>query len=157
MTNKINITLSAEQQAAGTAAVEALATAFPYLVSLTPTGRRKMLKMGERTEGFVRTALDAAAQFQNAMPASVDVAQLDRDLALREHLAQVELALGSILQKVQDTRRVAGSDLYSGALDIYQALRRHGVDEGVDVAVNQLRQRFRRTTTEQPPEGTPSA
>ena len=153
MTNKIDITLTTEQAAAGSAAVAALATAFPYLVSLTPTGRRKMAKMGERSEGFVRTALDAAAQFPNAMPASVDLAQLDRDLELREHLAEVELALGSMLQKVQDTRRVAGSDLYSGALDIYQALKRHGADEGVDVAVTQLRQRFRRTTTEQPPEG----
>ncbi|MGV3532793.1 MAG: hypothetical protein ACO1QR_10520 [Chthoniobacteraceae bacterium] len=144
MTNKIDITLTTEQAAAGSAAVAALETAFPYLISLTPSGRSKILRMGERTEGFVRTALDAAEQFPNAIPPSVDLAHLSRDLELREHLAGIELALGSMLQKVQDTRRVAGSDLYSGALDIYQALKRHGVDEGVDVAVNQLRQRFRR-------------
>ena len=144
MTNKIDITLTSEQAAASQAAVAAVHGALPFLVSLTPVARRNILKMGERSEGFVRSALDAARQFPDVIPAGLDVAALTRDLELRDSLAGLELTLGSLLQKVQDTRRVAGSDLYSGALDIYQALQRHGTSEGVDVAVNQLRQRFRR-------------
>ncbi len=151
MKNQIDIILTAEQVAAGQAAVTAVAAAFPYLISLTPIVRTKMLKMGERSEGFVRTALEAATQHPAVIPETLDMTKLNRDLALRENLAGTELALGSLLQKVQDTRRVAGADLYSGALDIYQALQRHGTGEGVDLAVNLLRQRFRRIPAEVPP------
>lgn len=150
MTNKIDITTTAEQNAGATAALEGLIEAMPYLITLTPTERRRMLKMGERTEGFARTALEAAAQFPGAIPPGLDTAQLTRDLGLRDNLAGMELALGSLLQKVRDTRIVAGSDLYSGALDIYQALQRHGFEEGVDAAVNQLSLRFRRTAATEP-------
>ncbi len=157
MKNQIDITLSTEQVASGQAAITALNVALPYLISLTPMGRKKILKMGERTEGFVRTALEAATQHPGVIPETLDLAKLNRDLALRENLAGMELALGSLLQKVRDTRIVAGSDLFSGALDIYQALQRHGTTEGVDLAVNQLRLRFRRTSAEVPPVTSPPA
>jgi hypothetical protein len=49
-----------------------------------------------------------------------------------------------MLQKIQDTRRLAGRDLYSGCLDIYQSLQRYGGTEGVDATVAQLGKRFKR-------------
>ncbi len=145
MQNRIDITATLEQLTAAHAAVVSLSTALPFLVALDVDERIKMLKMGDRAEGFVRTALQAARQHPDTLPVLLDVDALERDLVLREALAPFELLFATMLQKVQDTRRIAGSDLYAGCLDIYQSLQRYGGTEGVDGALAQLSKRFKRS------------
>ena len=133
-----------EQLTAATTAASALNNALSFLVALDVDERIKMLKMGDRTDGFVRYALNAAREHPGTLPGLLDVDKLERDLDLRDDLAPLEMLLASMLQKVQDTRRVAGRDLYSGCLDIYQSLQRYGGTEGVDATVAQLGKRFNR-------------
>ncbi len=145
MNNRIDITTTAEQLAAAHTAAASLSNALPFLVAMDPDERMKMLKMGERTEGFVRTALEAARQHPDTLPVLLDVEALERDLTLRDELAPFEMLFATMLQKVQDTRRLAGRDLYSGCLSIYQSLQRYGGTEGVDATLAQLGKRFKRT------------
>jgi hypothetical protein len=144
MYNRIDINPTNEQLAAARAAAISLSNALPFLVALDTDERVKMLKMGERTEGFVRSALEAARQHPETLLALLDVEALERDLSVRDELAPFELLFATMLQKVQDTRRLAGRDLYSGCLDIYQSLQRYGGTEGVDASLVQLRKRFKR-------------
>ena len=69
--NKMNVTLTAEQKATILSAVEALEDAIPFRLSLDNTERRRLLKLGSKSEGFVRQALEAARNHPEFIPASI--------------------------------------------------------------------------------------
>jgi hypothetical protein len=144
MKDRINIAITAEQAAGAAAAVEAVAEAMPYLITLSVEDRRRMVKAAEGTEGFIRSALELARQNPHLVPSLVDMAKLERDLALREALAPVEAGLTLLATKVNHTRRLANADLFEGCLDIYHECQRHGQDQGLDALVAPLRTYFKR-------------
>ncbi len=150
MKNKIDITLSAAQTNEAVVAVAAVATAMPYLITLSVEERRHMVKAAEGTEGFIRSTLELARQNPHLLPSLVDLEKLDRDLALREDLAPLEAALTLLATKVNHTRRLAAADLFEGCLDIYHTLQRHGQDQGLDELVAPLRARFKRRRLQLP-------
>jgi hypothetical protein len=154
MKDRINITLTAEQTAGAAAAVEAVATAMPYLISLSPADRKYMVKAGNASEGFIQSVLELARQNPHLVPSVVDMTKLERDLALRDALAPAEAGLTLLATKVNHTRRLANADLYEGCLDIYHELQRHGQDQGLDALITPLRARFkaRPVVTEPRPE-----
>src|SRR5687768_10749001 len=78
--NKIDVTLTAEQVAAIIAALDTLDTALPFIVSLTPEERQRLFRMGTRSEGFVRDALVAAQQYPEHMPPSLEIAEMQKDI-----------------------------------------------------------------------------
>ena len=144
MKDRIDITLTAEQSAGITAAIAGVGTAMPFLISLTPADRKYMVKAGNASEGFIQGTLELARQNPDLVPALVDLAKLERDLALRDAMASAEAGLALLATKVGHTRRLANADLYEGCLDIYHELQRHGQDQGLDALLAPLRTRFKR-------------
>lgn len=156
--NKINVTLTAEAKAEIIAAVDALDLAIPFRVSLTPTERRRMLKLGPKSEGFVRDALEAARNNAALLPSTISMADLDRDADIRDTLHTLVQRVGTLYQQLVDTQMLAGSDLMDGASRIYRALRANGVGEGIDGTLAVLKQRFDRpSVTEPAPEPAPES
>ncbi|MGV3533226.1 MAG: hypothetical protein ACO1QR_12710 [Chthoniobacteraceae bacterium] len=152
--SQIDVTLTAEQEASIIAAMDTLEAALPFLVSLTPDDRQRLFKLGARSEGFVAEALSAAQQYADYLPPAVGVAQLQRDLALRQTLLPIVQRARVIYTKLNDTWMLAGADAMQTATAIYRVLRAQR-GEGLDVTVNTLKQRFDRstpTTTPEPPE-----
>jgi hypothetical protein len=151
--NKIDVTLTAEQVAAIMAALDALDAALPFTVSLTPEERRALFRMGTRSEGFVREALIAAEQHVEHVPPSIGVVDMQRDLALRDTLQPVLVRVRALHTKVNDTWLLAGADAMQKATAVYRVFkntRGHGLDDTINV----LRQRFERSgtvTPEEPP------
>src|SRR5688572_19808189 len=94
--NKIDVTLSEEQVAAIIAALDALDVALSFSLSLTPEERQRLFRMGTRSEGFVREALTVAQQHPEHLPSSLEVAAMQRDLALRDVLQPVLSRLGAV-------------------------------------------------------------
>ncbi len=152
MKNRIDIAITEEQAASAVAAVAAVATAMPYLIAMSPEDRKYMVKPGERSEGFIRATLELARENTHLVPSLVDMTKLDRDLALRDKLAPIEVALTLLATKVNHTRRLAAADLYEGCLDLYHEFQRHGQDQGLDALIAPLRQRFKRRTPGTEPE-----
>ena len=149
--SQIDITLTTEQEATIIAAMEALENVVPFLVSLTPADRQRLFKLGTRSEGFVAEALSAAQQHADNLPPALEIAQLQRDLALRQALLPLVQRARLLYTKLNDTWMLAGADAMQTATAIYRVLRAQR-GEGLDVTVGVLKQRFERGTPAVPQE-----
>src|SRR5690606_29890106 len=91
--NRISLQLSEAQLAAAREAIGSLEQALASLVSLSPPERRRLIKMGPKSESFCRQALRVMEQNPHIVPDSVDVAAAREDLealdALRPLLDRV--------------------------------------------------------------------
>ena len=150
--NRINITLTSEQKAAIIAAVEGLETVLPFRVSLDKIERRRLFKLGSKSEGFVRGALEAARNHTQFIPPSIALTDLDRDEELREMLLTCVQRVGALYTQLVDTHTLVGSDLMAGAVQIYRALQANGQGAGIDNTIQTLKQRFERPRQPAPDE-----
>jgi hypothetical protein len=146
----MNVTLTAEQKASIVAAVEALETTLGFRVSLDNTERRRLYKLGSKSEGFVREALEAARNHTEHLPPSLSLDDLDRDVALREVLLTLVQRVGALHTQLVDTHTLAGSDLMHGATRIYRALRANAEGAGIDNTLAALKRRFEHTSQAEP-------
>ena len=151
--NRLDVTTTAEQLASVDVAIAALETATPFLISLSPTERRKMLKLGARSEDFVRHALEAGRLNPDIVPTALTLEEIDRDQRLRNALLSVGQRLDTLNQKVRDTTMVAGADLMGASMVIYRALQANGKAAGLDEVLSRLRARWDRPSRS--PEPTP--
>ena len=151
--SQIDITLTTEQVAAIAAAMETLELALPFLVSLTADDRQRLFKLGTRSEGFVNEALSAALQHSDYVPPAVGLAELQRDLALRQALLPIVQRARVIYTKLNDTWMLAGADAMQSATAIYRVLRAQR-GEGLDVTLSVLKQRFEKSSSAAPEEPT---
>lgn len=155
-TNRIDVALTLEQSAAVGAAVQALLDALPFVVSVGSTERKHLFKLGAGSEAFAQQAHAIARENSEILPGGLNVADLDRDAAVRDLLLPVEQQLGTLLTKVRDTRMLAGADLMQGAMVVYRSLKAHGNRAGMRTLQQQLGQRFDRPSRnpKTPTEGT---
>ncbi len=148
--NRMNVILTAEQKASIIAAVDGLETVLGFRVGLNITERRRLLKLGDKSEGFVRQALEAARNHPEYLPPSISLADLDRDVAIREVLLTLVQRVGTLHTQLVDSHMLAGSDLMNGAVRIYRALRANAEGEGIDETLNMLKRRFDRVSAVEP-------
>jgi hypothetical protein len=157
MKNIINVTLTAEQQAAMNAAVAALAPAMPFLRSFSLEQRKALIRVGPRRQSFARLAVEMARQHGAYLPPTVEVANMERDLALYDALTPVRTQLAVLLQQVTDTQTAAGHDVCEAGLEVYRALRGHAREAGLDAMVAELGVTLRsRPVVTTPTEGEPT-
>ncbi len=104
------------------AAVGALEGMLPGLVNLDAGDRKRLAKMGPRSQAFVTQSLAAGENNPQFVPPYVGLAGMRRDLEYALALGVVEGQLRSLLEKVSDTRILAGSEAYSTALQLYRSL-----------------------------------
>jgi hypothetical protein len=155
-TNRLDITLTAEQLASVRAAVATLNDALPFLVSMSAAERRHLAKLGPKSESFVRQTHELAREHPEILPNGLSVADLDRDQAIRDALLPTKQDLELLLRKVNDTMTLAGADLMQGTLIIYRGLRSYGDAAGYGPIREELGRRFEQTRAPLPgeePEG----
>ncbi len=144
MRNIIDITLTAEQKAAMSAAVEAVAPAMPFLRSFSLEERKTLFRMGPRRQTFARLALELARQETEYLPGNFNLPGMERDMGLFDTLTPIRAQLAILLQQVTDTQLAAGTDLCVAGLEVYRALRGHARDAGFDTMVAELGLSLRR-------------
>ena len=110
--NLVSAQLSAEDQAAVMAAIQVIRQKLPFLIDLSPEDRQSLLKMGDKSRAFVSQTLEVAAQNENFLPRSFDLAEFRRDTALLNQLAPIATALSQVAELVDDTVTAVGSDAY---------------------------------------------
>lgn len=145
MDNLISQSLPAEVVAAAQQHLTDLrALLAPYLVSLTPTERQTMPKMGEKSASFVQKAADYSATLSLYIPEYVDGAGLRLDASVHTDLLPIYSALLGLLNDVDSTRLQAGSEGYTAALLVYAALQAAAKQNqpGTQAAVGDLSTRF---------------
>jgi hypothetical protein len=101
----------------------ALAKLTPYLLSLTPTERQNLPKMGNKTLSFVEKAQAYAHQYPQLCPSYLDMTAFDTDMTDATGLRQVHIVAKQLSDDIDDTVMVAGSEAYQSALVFYNAIK----------------------------------
>jgi len=140
----VNATLSEANKTALTGAMDTLYSQLPWLIDLTPAGRKTMLKMGDKSRAFVEKAGIVAANNPDIMPRAFDLEGYQHDVTLFADLSKFRGALGQLLEKVDDTLMQVGSEAYAGSLLVYQMAQTMGVGEGLDESLDDMGKRFAR-------------
>jgi hypothetical protein len=155
--NRISSTLSQADRQAVLAAVNTIREKLPFLIDLSPEERRSLLRMGDKSRGFVAQALEVATLNPDILPRSFDVDEMRKDVELLAALSPVMASLSQLSELVEDTHMAVGSEAYASALLVYQYARAAGKGAALDGALDALGQRVARKSKApaggaQPPE-----
>jgi hypothetical protein len=125
---------------------EAKVLLAPYLLALTPTERRELPKMGEKTIGFVEKAYDFARQNPNLVPPYLGVDAFGVDFSDAHGLWTLLNAVQQLEEAIDDTEMIAGSEAYQAALVFYKSVKLAAAQDvpGAKAVYEELKTRFPR-------------
>lgn len=150
MENRINAELSTTDKDAILGLINQIRALLPFLIDLSPDERHSLPKMGDKSRAFVNQALALAEQDDSFLPRSFDVAEMRKDVDLTNQLLPIITALTQLLELVEDTNMLAGSDGYTAGLIVYNSAKRNGRGEALDNLLDALGRRFARKAQGKP-------
>ncbi len=119
----ISATLSDADIQAVRASIQAIESKLPFLVSLTPKERQKLVKMGEKSVAFVQQCLQIVKDNPALMPPTFNVQEFERDVNLAEKLLSVLMLLQNLCAKLDDTTLAVGSEAMAKSLEVYAQVK----------------------------------
>ena len=143
-TQRVSATLTTDDQEAVMAAIGTIREKLPFLVDLTKSQRARMARLGDRSEAFVRTALEVAVQNPGMLPASFDLEEMRRDAQLFDDLSTIHLAIDKLQHEVDDTTVQVGAEAYAAARTVYAATKTPYATPALRTAAGDLGRRFGR-------------
>ncbi|QOW25245.1 hypothetical protein [Lysobacter sp. H23M47] len=152
--NLINLTLSDAQLDAVDQALTELETQLVALVAMNAAQRRKLARMGDKSETFCRQTLNVLSQNPQVVPPSLKLAEALEDLAALDRLRPRMQRLQRLAERGADSETALGSDIMRCALDGYALLKVAGRNQGLEGLRKELGARFAKTSrsTEEKPE-----
>lgn len=130
--NLISLNFSPEQLAAINAAIDTLETHFAGLIELSVADRRKLVKMGDKSEAFCRQTLIVLDQNRHMVPPSLDLARAESDLRTLDLVRPIFARLRRLVSRADDSDMAIGSDILRTALDGYSLAKVFGKGSGLD-------------------------
>ena len=142
--NRISQSISPADKAAVLTHITAIRTLLPWLINLTKTERIAMPKLGPASLAFDEHCKAYMASTPNLVPPFVDVAEVNKDRALRLDLADIIREAKKLCEALDDTRMVVGSEIWMADLSFYQTTRQAARRDiqGADAVYDDLRARF---------------
>ncbi len=117
---------------------------MPFLIGLTTDERVTLPKISENNKVFVSDSINALVNNADMLPSYLKVADIKNDLILYEQLDELEGMALQLVEKIQDTRMLCGSEAYASSLTAYrlfEAAASAGIP-GADAVYDALKQRF---------------
>ena len=139
----ISLSLPAAKLTAIDNALVALETALVDLAALDPATRKRLPKMGGKSEAFCRQALSVIAQNPQIANPSLGLASAQADLAALDALRPRRQRLQRLLERMLDTETLLGSDVLATALEAYGLLKVSGKTQGLRSLRAGLSERFK--------------
>ena len=142
--NRIDTVMTPAQVTDVKNAITAINTAISFSVSLTAEERMTLPKISVANKSFTEDAINALDNNAAIFPAYLNVGQMQNDLKLYQQLDEIAIMLRQTLERIEDTRILAGSEAYVAALTVYKivgAAAKGGI-EGSETIYEQLRERF---------------
>ncbi len=142
--NQISATLQQQEVDNLRNQVQSIRAMLPFLVNLTAEERRTYPKMGDKTLAFVTKALEYARDNYHLVPPYLNVSEFEKDMTLVQQLHSILRPLRSLLESLDDTAMLAGSESYSAALTFYQSVKlaKSMNVPGIDSIYEDLQARF---------------
>jgi hypothetical protein len=130
-TNEHAVSIPAEVLAQALALAEQLRVLLELFIhALTPSERHDILKMGEKTSSFVRNAFELAKLNPNLCPPFLNMEEFTIDFTDAENLLPLYVTVKQIVENIDDTRMLAGSEAYHAALTFYNSVK-HAASQDV--------------------------
>ena len=141
--NRLNITATAAQITAVKTAIQTISTNMPFLIGLTVEERVALPAIDVNNKAFTEDAINAGANNPTLVPSYVSVASMQNDMTLYTQLDELKGLINQLLEKVEDTQLLAGSEAYTSGLALYKIFgaAAHASVAGADAVVAQLRTR----------------
>jgi hypothetical protein len=116
----------------------------PYMLALTPSERRGILKMGEKTLSFVEKAHEFVLQNPNLCPPFLDQKAFTVDFNDAHGLLVLHSVALQLYEGIDDTEMVAGSEAYQAALMFYNSVKQAAAHDvpGAKAIYEELHKRF---------------
>jgi hypothetical protein len=136
---------------------EVIALIFPYLLSLTPSERKKTLKMGPKTLAFVEKARDFAYLNPTLVPSYLDMDEFNIDFTDAHGIWNIISLVLQLLEALEDTEMIAGGEAYQHALAFYKSVKAaaeqnvvgaKAIYEDLRIRVPQVKRKIGETETE---------
>lgn len=123
---------------------QARAVLAPYLHPLTPDERKNIVKMGDKSVGFMQKLLDYAGNSPSFVPGFVNFDDLKQDVGVATDLAPLEQFAAQLALDLDSTVMLAGSEGMSMASPVYQNIKflAGQSQPGAQAAYDDLSQRF---------------
>lgn len=142
--NRINSTLTEEQIAEVKASVQNIYTNIPFLLGLTVEERISLPKINVANKVFTEDAINAIINNAGMLPNYLNVGNIQTDMQLFAQLDELTSLIRQLLEKLEDTQILAGSEAYVSALAGYRlfgAAAEAGIP-GSDAVYESLKARF---------------
>jgi hypothetical protein len=142
--NRLNITMTAAQVTAVKGAIATINTNMPFLIGLTVDERSALPKIDVSNKAFTQDAINAAVNNSAMLPSFINTAAMQSDLQLYDQIDELRGMIAQVLEKLEDTQMLAGSEAYVSALTTYKligAAAAAGI-AGSDAVQSQLSARF---------------
>ena len=149
--NLISLNFSPEQLAAINAAIDTLETHFAGLIELSVADRRKLVKMGDKSEAFCRQTLMVLEQNQQLIPPTFDLAESQSDMVAFDTLRPRIQRLRGLLSKGEDTEMALGSDVMRASYDGYALAKLFGQGAALDTLKDAMSVRYTRRPNKNDP------
>ncbi|MER3493846.1 MAG: hypothetical protein C4323_16920 [Mastigocladus sp. ERB_26_2] len=150
--NRISANISQTDREAVMQAIATIKAKLPFLIDLTTEERKSLPKLGDKSRAFVSKALEVAAQNPDFLPRSFDLDEMRRDVELFEALYPILLSITQLQELLDDTFVAVGSEAYAAGLLVYNYAKASGKGTGLDVALDDLGQRFVRKNRKAQPQ-----
>lgn len=144
--NRIDQVLTDEQMRKAKENIKNIEKDFPFLVGLTDQERNSLLGIDVNNKAFVEDALNAGRANPELLPRYISLENAENDLKLFEQMDEIIPILKQFLQKLTDTRLLAGSEAYMTSLMLYRlftAAATAGMP-GAEAVMKQLQPRFKK-------------
>jgi hypothetical protein len=142
--NRLNIVATEAQITAAKNSLVQFDAQFPFLIGLTVEEKTTLPAINVDNKIFTEDAINAAVNNMDMLPGYLSVSGVQIDMKLFNQLDELVPMVRKQLEKLEDTRFLAGSEAYSTELMIYKlfgAAAESGIP-GADAIVAQLRERF---------------
>lgn len=151
--NLLSLELSDEDTAAINAALTEIELRLAgRLLALDAPARRKLTKMGDKSEAFVRQTLLVLEQNPDIVPPALGLDEALADIRAVDALRPVMARLQRLAQRMADSEMALGSDAMNTALEGYALLKVSGRSRGLEPLSNALSERFARSRPAREPE-----
>lgn len=107
--------------------------------------------MGNKSQAFVRKALELVQQDDSCLPRSFEVAEMQHDVHLFDALQGVAMSLSTLAEAVNDTLMMAGNEAYTAALVVYKSAKDNGRGAALNGHLDEMGKRFAKKAREPKP------
>ena len=94
---------------------------MPFLIGLTNEERKSLLSLYVANKVFSEDALTTAINNPTLVPSYINLTSMQNDLTIFNQLDEIMGLANQLCERIDDTRMLAGSEVYQASLTLYNA------------------------------------